>query len=84
MSAMWALAKANIFWVLHAGRHCLPGALTATARFATYKTNATVLGARRGSTPAHYFPARHAAHNVPPNGTDAVASPPRSTPTKTE
>eukprot|EP00965_Chrysotila_dentata_P065940 2184221-Pleurochrysis_carterae.AAC.1 len=81
---MWALAKANIFWVLHAGRHCLPGALTATARFATYKTNAAVLGARRVSTPACNFPTRHAARIVPPEGPDAVASPHRSTPTEAE
>eukprot|EP00965_Chrysotila_dentata_P173946 5742250-Pleurochrysis_carterae.AAC.1 len=40
LSAAWALAKAHLFWVLHAGRMRLPGRLSAAPRFATYRTDA--------------------------------------------
>eukprot|EP00965_Chrysotila_dentata_P095120 3144428-Pleurochrysis_carterae.AAC.1 len=40
LSAAWALAKAHMFWLLHAGRERLPGRLNATPRFATYRTDA--------------------------------------------
>eukprot|EP00965_Chrysotila_dentata_P058193 1929668-Pleurochrysis_carterae.AAC.1 len=47
LSAMWALAKANLFWVLHAGRVHMPGRIDPPRMFTSYWTDAVLLHPRR-------------------------------------
>eukprot|EP00965_Chrysotila_dentata_P127587 4219326-Pleurochrysis_carterae.AAC.1 len=46
LSAMWALAKANLLWILHAGRLHMPGRIDPVPMFATYRTDAVLLQPR--------------------------------------
>eukprot|EP00965_Chrysotila_dentata_P092117 3041275-Pleurochrysis_carterae.AAC.1 len=58
----------------------MPGNATTAARYACYRTDANVLGARRGSLPADEPSACSSAHPLPPNRVGAAASPQRSIP----
>eukprot|EP00965_Chrysotila_dentata_P160022 5284326-Pleurochrysis_carterae.AAC.1 len=62
---MWALAKANLYWILHAGRLHMPGRVDPAPMFATYRTDAIMLQPRR-STPRMSDPANFAG---PPTAT---------------
>eukprot|EP00965_Chrysotila_dentata_P137363 4543800-Pleurochrysis_carterae.AAC.1 len=46
LSAMRALAKANLFWILHAGRLHMSGRIDPAPMFATYRTDANLLHPR--------------------------------------
>eukprot|EP00965_Chrysotila_dentata_P150968 4988672-Pleurochrysis_carterae.AAC.1 len=58
----------------------MPGSPTATARYATYRTDADILGTRHGLSPAGKLSARPSARTLSPDGTEAVATPHRSIP----
>eukprot|EP00965_Chrysotila_dentata_P079645 2627083-Pleurochrysis_carterae.AAC.1 len=50
MSALWSLAKANMFWLLHAGHACIPGRYC-TPGFSCYRVNsALMLSQSKGKT----------------------------------
>eukprot|EP00965_Chrysotila_dentata_P125701 4154956-Pleurochrysis_carterae.AAC.1 len=53
---MWALAKANLLWVLHASRLRMPGRIDPVPLFAAYRTDAVQMrprcGKHRASIPA--------------------------------
>eukprot|EP00965_Chrysotila_dentata_P128962 4263664-Pleurochrysis_carterae.AAC.3 len=44
---MWALAKANLFWVLHAGQMRMPGRIDQPRLFTSYRTDAVLLHPHR-------------------------------------
>eukprot|EP00965_Chrysotila_dentata_P001455 47686-Pleurochrysis_carterae.AAC.1 len=45
LSAVWSLAKANVFWLLHAGHACFPGRCNALG-YSSYRANSALLLSR--------------------------------------
>eukprot|EP00965_Chrysotila_dentata_P005416 177731-Pleurochrysis_carterae.AAC.1 len=50
---MWALAKANLFWMLHSARLRMPGRACPAPMFATYRTDACLMHHRLRANTSH-------------------------------
>eukprot|EP00965_Chrysotila_dentata_P020747 686655-Pleurochrysis_carterae.AAC.1 len=50
LTAVWSLAKANMFWLLHAGHACIPGRCCAP-EYSCYRVNSALMLSRsKGKT----------------------------------